>query len=103
MPPIAIGGFAIVAVGWLSNRINDRTALVLISTLPVLINNYDDDDIELRKQRHARAFTALSESLRSYYALNVSNSGEHKKKGTVNAFLCSHSSSFQLLERVFSG
>jgi len=34
MPRTAIGGFAVVAGGWLSDRINDRMTLVLLFTIP---------------------------------------------------------------------
>lgn len=34
MPRAAIGGFAVVAGGWLSDRINDRMTLVLLFTIP---------------------------------------------------------------------
>lgn len=37
MPRAAIGGVAVVAVGWLSDRINDRMTLILIFTIPTLI------------------------------------------------------------------
>ena len=37
MPRAAIGGFAVVAVGWLLDRINDRMTLILLFTLPTLI------------------------------------------------------------------
>src|SRR6201747_2658361 len=37
MPRAAIGGFAVVAAGWLSDRYNDRMILILVLTLPSLI------------------------------------------------------------------
>ncbi|KAF2108429.1 MFS general substrate transporter [Lophiotrema nucula] len=91
MPRTAIGGFAVVAVGWLSDRINDRMTLVLIFTLPTLIGMIIMTTMQNSGNKGVLEFSQLFQDLSApgfplCYAWNASNSGGHTKKVTVNAF-----------------
>ncbi|EJT97462.1 MFS general substrate transporter [Dacryopinax primogenitus] len=91
MPRAAIGGFAVVAVGWLSDRINDRMTLIIIFTLPTLIGMIIMTTMQYSGQRGVLQFAQLFQNLSApgfplCYAWNASNTGGHTKKVTVNSF-----------------
>jgi ACS family allantoate permease-like MFS transporter len=91
MPRAAIGGFAVVAVGWLSDRINDRMSLILLFTLPTLVGMIIMTTMQYSGQRGVLQFAQLVQNLSApafplCYAWNASNTGGHTKKVTVNAF-----------------
>ncbi|KAK5127272.1 hypothetical protein LTR08_004461 [Meristemomyces frigidus] len=91
MPRAAIGGFAVVAVGWLSDRINDRMTLVLLFTLPMLIGMVIMTTMQFSGKKGVLEFAQLFQNLAApcfplCYAWNASNIGGHTKKVTVNAF-----------------
>ncbi|CAN8104709.1 unnamed protein product [Discula destructiva] len=91
MPRAAIGGVAVVAVGWLSDRINDRMTLILIFTIPTLIGMIILTTMQYSGQRGVLQFAQLFQNLSApgfplCYAWNASNIGGHTKKVTANAF-----------------
>jgi ACS family allantoate permease-like MFS transporter len=91
MPRAAIGGFAVVAVGWLSDRIKDRMSLILLFTLPTLIGMIIMTTMQYSGQKGVLQFAQLFQNLSApgfplCYAWNASNTGGHTKKVTVNAF-----------------
>jgi ACS family allantoate permease-like MFS transporter len=91
MPRAAIGGFAVVAVGWLSDRINDRMTLILLFTLPTLIGMIIMTTMQYSGKRGVLQFAQLFQNLSApgfplCYAWNASNTGGHTKKVTVNSF-----------------
>lgn len=91
MPRAAIGGVAVVAVGWLSDRINDRMTLILIFTIPTLVGMIILTTMQYSGQRGVLQFAQLFQNLSApgfplCYAWNASNTGGHTKKVTVNAF-----------------
>lgn len=91
MPRAAIGGFAVVAVGWLSDRTNDRMTLILIFTLPTLIGMIILTTMQYSGKKGVLEFAQLFQNLSApgfplCYAWNASNMGGHTKKVTVNAF-----------------
>lgn len=91
MPRAAIGGFAVVAVGWLSDRINDRMTLILIFTLPTLIGMIIMVTMQYSGKMGVLEFAQLFQNLSApcfplCYAWNASNTAGHTKKVTVNAF-----------------
>ncbi|RDW76166.1 MFS general substrate transporter-18 [Coleophoma crateriformis] len=91
MPRAAIGGFAVVAVGWLSDRINDRMSLILLFTLPTLIGMIIMTTMQHSGQKGVLQFAQLFQNLSApgfplCYAWNASNTGGHTKKVTVNSF-----------------
>lgn len=91
MPRAAIGGVAVVAVGWLSDRINDRMTLILIFTVPTLVGMIIMTTMQYSGQRGVLQFAQLFQNLSApgfplCYAWNASNTGGHTKKVTVNAF-----------------
>lgn len=91
MPRTAIGGLAVVAVGWLSDRIHDRMSLVLLFTLPTLIGMIIMTTMQNSGQRGVLQFAQLFQNLSApgfplCYAWNASNVAGHTKKVTVNAF-----------------
>lgn len=91
MPRAAIGGFAVVAVGWLSDRIHDRMTLVLIFTLPTLIGMIIMTTMQYSGQKGVLQFAQLFQNLSApgfplCYAWNASNTRGHTKKVTVNSF-----------------
>ncbi|EMC96428.1 hypothetical protein BAUCODRAFT_53060, partial [Baudoinia panamericana UAMH 10762] len=91
MPRAAIGGFAVVAVGWLSDRLHDRMTLILIFTLPTLIGMVIMTTMQYSGKRGVLEFAQLIQNLSApcfplCYAWNASNIAGHTKKVTVNAF-----------------
>jgi len=91
MPRAAIGGFAVIAVGWLSDRMNDRMTLILIFTLPTLIGMIIMATMQYSGQKGVLEFAQLFQNLSApgfplCYAWNASNTGGHTKKVTVNSF-----------------
>jgi MFS transporter, ACS family, allantoate permease len=91
MPRAAIGGVAVVAVGWLSDRINDRMTLILLFTLPTLIGMIIMTTMQYSGKRGVLEFAQLFQNLSApgfplCYAWNASNTAGHTKKVTVNAF-----------------
>lgn len=91
MPRAAIGGFAVVFVGWLSDRIHDRMTLVLIFTLPTLIGMIIMTTMQYSGKKGVLEFAQLFQNLSApgfplCYAWNASNIAGHTKKVTVNAF-----------------
>lgn len=91
MPRAAIGGVAVVAVGWLSDRFNDRMTLILIFTLPTLIGMIIMTTMQYSGQKGVLQFAQLFQNLSApgfplCYAWNASNTGGHTKKVTINAF-----------------
>ena len=91
MPRAAIGGFAVVAVGWLSDRFKDRMSLILLFTLPTLISFIILTTMQNSGKKGVLEFAQLFQYLSSpafplCYAWNASNTGGHTKKVTVNAF-----------------
>ncbi|KAK5164584.1 uncharacterized protein LTR77_009790 [Saxophila tyrrhenica] len=91
MPRTAIGGFAVVAVGWLSDRINDRMTLIIIFTIPTLVGMIIQTTMQYSGQKGVLLFSQLFQDLSApgfplCYAWNASNSGGHTKKVSVNAF-----------------
>ncbi|CAL5867860.1 uncharacterized protein PFLUO_LOCUS2081 [Penicillium psychrofluorescens] len=91
MPRAAIGGVAVVAVGWLSDRIHDRMTLALLFTLPTLIGMIIMTTMQYSGQKGVLQFAQLFQNLSApgfplCYAWNASNVGGHTKKVTVNAF-----------------
>lgn len=91
MPRTAIGGFAVVAVGWLSDRLKDRMSLVLIFTLPTLIGMIIMTTMQYSGQKGVLLFAQLFQDLSAptfplCYAWVASNTGGHTKKTTVNSF-----------------
>lgn len=91
MPRAAIGGFAVVFGGWLSDRFNDRMTLVLLFTLPTLIGMIIMTTMQYSGKKgvleFAQLFTYLSApGFPLCYAWNASNTGGHTKKTTVNSF-----------------
>jgi ACS family allantoate permease-like MFS transporter len=88
MPRTAIGGFAVVAVGWLSDRINDRMSLIIIFTLPTLIGMIIQTTMQYSGQKGVLLFSQLFQDLSApgfplCYAWNASNTGGHTKKGAL--------------------
>lgn len=63
MPRAAIGGFAVVAVGWLSDRINDRMTLILIFTIPTLVGMIILTTMQYSGQRGVLQFGQLVQNL----------------------------------------
>lgn len=63
MPRAAIGGFAVVAVGWLSDRINDRMTLILIFTIPTLVGMIILTTMQYSGQRGVLQFGSLIQNL----------------------------------------
>ena len=91
MPRAPIGGFAVVAVGWLSDRLKDRMSLVLLFTLPTLIGFVILTAMQNSGQKGVLEFAFLFQYVSApcfplCYAWNASNIGGHTKKNTVNAF-----------------
>jgi MFS family permease len=91
MPRAPIGGFAVVAVGWLSDRLKDRMSLVLLFTLPTLIGFVILTAMQYSGQKGVLEFAFLFQYVSApcfplCYAWNASNTGGHTKKNTVNAF-----------------
>lgn len=91
MPRAATGGFAVVAIGWLSDRINDRMTLILLFTPPSLIGMIKMTIIQTSGKRGVLQFAQLSRNMSApgfplCYAWNASNTGGHTKKVTVNSF-----------------
>ena len=91
MPRAAIGGVAVVAVGWLSDRFNDRMSLVLLFIVPTLVGMVIMATMQYSGQRGVLQFAQLFQNLSApcfplCYAWNASNTGGHTKKVTVNAF-----------------
>lgn len=91
VPRTAIGGFAVVAVGWLSDRLKDRMSLILIFTLPTLIGMIIMTTMQYSGQKGVLLFAQLFQDLSAptfplCYAWNASNTGGHTKKTTVNSF-----------------
>lgn len=91
MPRAAIGGFAVVAVGWLSDRINDRMSLCLLFTLPTLIGMIIMTTMQHSGKKGVLEFAQLFQNLSApafplCYAWNASNVAGHTKKVTVNSF-----------------
>ncbi|KAK5745896.1 hypothetical protein LTR17_001025 [Elasticomyces elasticus] len=91
MPRAAIGGVAVVAVGWLSDRLHDRMTLVLLFTLPTLIGMIIMTTMQYSGQKGVLQFAQLFQDLSApcfplCYAWNASNTAGHTKKVTVNAF-----------------
>ena len=91
MPRAPIGGFAVVAVGWLSDRFKDRMSLVLLFTLPTLIGFVILTAMQNSGQKGVLEFAFLFQYVSApcfplCYAWNASNIGGHTKKNTVNAF-----------------
>jgi MFS family permease len=91
MPRAPIGGFAVVAVGWLSDRLKDRMTLVLLFTLPTLIGFVILTAMQNSGQKGVLEFAFLFQYVSApcfplCYAWNASNTGGHTKKNTVNAF-----------------
>ena len=91
MPRTAIGGFAVVAGGWLSDRLKDRMTLVLLFSIPTLIGMIIMTTMQYSGQRGVLQFAQLFQDLSApgfplCYAWNASNAGGHTKKNTVNAF-----------------
>ncbi|KZT53853.1 MFS general substrate transporter [Calocera cornea HHB12733] len=90
MPRAAIGGFAVVAVGWLSDRINDRMTLILIFTIPTLVGMIIMTTMQYSGKKGVLQFAQLVQNLSApgfplCYAWNASNTGGHTKKVTVNS------------------
>ena len=91
MPRAPIGGFAVVAVGWLSDRLKDRMSLVLLFTLPTLIGFVILATMQNSGQKGVLEFAFLFQYVSApcfplCYAWNASNIGGYTKKNTVNAF-----------------
>lgn len=91
MPRAAIGGVAVVAAGWLSDRYNDRMILILVLTLPSLIGMIIMTTMQYSGQKGVLQFAQLFQDLSApgfplCYAWNASNTGGHTKKVTVNSF-----------------
>jgi len=91
MPRAAIGGVAVVGVGYLSDRLNDRMTLILIFTVPTLIGMILMTTLQNSGQKGVLQFAQLFQNLSApgfplCYAWNASNTGGHTKKVTVNAF-----------------
>ena len=91
MPRAAIGGFAVVAGGWLSDRIHDRMTLVLLFTIPTLIGMIIMTTMQYSGKKGVLEFAQLFQNLSApafplCYAWNASNTGGHTKKVTVNSF-----------------
>ncbi|TKA25092.1 hypothetical protein B0A50_06157 [Salinomyces thailandicus] len=91
MPRAAIGGFAVVFVGWLSDRLHDRMTLILLFTLPTLIGMIIMTTMQHSGNKGVLQFAQLFQDLSApgfplCYAWNASNTGGHTKKVTVNAF-----------------
>lgn len=91
MPRAAIGGVAVVAVGWLSDRFHDRMNMILIFTIPTLIGMIIMTTMQYSGQKGVLQFAQLFQDLSSpafplCYAWNASNIGGHTKKVTMNAF-----------------
>lgn len=89
MPRAPIGGFAVVAVGWLSDRLKDRMTLILIFTLPTLIGFAILTGMQNSGDKGVLEFAFLFQYVSSpcfplCYAWNASNIGGHTKKNTVN-------------------
>lgn len=91
MPRAAIGGFAVVAAGWLSDRFKDRMTLILLLSIPTLIGMIIMTTMQYSGQKGVLQFAQLFQDLSApgfplCYAWNASNAGGHTKKNTVNAF-----------------
>lgn len=63
MPRAAIGGVAVVVVGWLSDRINDRMTLILIFTIPTLVGMIILTTMQYSGQRGVLQFGQLVQNL----------------------------------------
>lgn len=91
MPRAAIGGFAVVFVGWLSDRLHDRMTLILLFTFPTLIGMIIMTTMQYSGKKGVLEFAQLFQNLSApgfplCYAWNASNTGGHTKKVTVNSF-----------------
>lgn len=91
MPRAAIGGFAVVAGGWLSDKIHDRMTLIILFTIPQLIGMIMLTTMQHSGNRGVLQFGLLFQNLSApgfplCYAWNSSNIGGHTKKTTVNSF-----------------
>lgn len=91
MPRSAIGGFAVFAAGWLSDRLNDRMSLIVILSIPTLIGMIIMTTMQYSGQKGVLQFAQLFQYLSNpgfplCYAWNASNTGGHTKKVTVNSF-----------------
>ncbi|KAK3113042.1 hypothetical protein LTR53_010071 [Teratosphaeriaceae sp. CCFEE 6253] len=91
MPRAAIGGVAVVAVGWLSDKLNDRMTLILLFQLPTLIGMVIMTTMQYSGKKGVLQFAQLFQDLSApcfplAYAWNASNTAGHTKKVTVNSF-----------------
>ncbi|KAF2486222.1 MFS general substrate transporter [Neohortaea acidophila] len=91
MPRAAIGGVAVVGVGWLSDRYKDRMSLVLLTSLPTLIGMIILTTMQNSGKKGVLEFGLLIQNLSAptfplCYAWNSSNTGGYTKKNTINAF-----------------
>lgn len=91
MPRTAIGGFAVVFGGWLSDRLKDRMSLVLLFTIPTLIGMIIMTTMQYSGDKGVLLFSQLVQDLSApafplCYSWNASNTGGYTKKTTVNSF-----------------
>lgn len=91
MPRAAIGGFAVVAIDYLSDRIHDRMTLILIFTVPTLIRMIIMTTMQYSGKKGVLEFAILFQNLFANgfplcYAWNASITGGHTKKVTINSF-----------------
>lgn len=78
MPRTAIGGFAVVAAGWLSDRLKDRMSLTLLLMIPTLVGMIILTTMQYSGQKGVLEFGQLIQNLSApcfplCYAWNASN------------------------------